>query len=767
MDDPLRRVSVALVRDRIARAWIDAPFVEVSLGSIRLSCHQVDAAARLERILDEFGGALLADAVGTGKTYTALAVDRAARLVTVVAPSSLRAHWTEALVRADRVARFVSFEALSRFGQRVLGPSDLVIVDEAHHARNPRTRRYDALARLVAGARVLLLSATPIHNRPGELRHQLALFLGQRAHTLGDAELARLVVRRASGTLRTDQRFPSLALTTWLPIPAQPAVLHAITDLPASVASADGGTADALLRLGLLRAWMSSDAALRAALRQRVTSGTALTEALLSGRLPTRRELSAWVLLDDAVQLAFPELVSAPHRGGDARDLLAALAAHLAGVRRVLHALDESPGNDVARAQHVQRLRERHAESRVVVFTQFVHSARALFALLGPSGGVALVTARGARIASGTVTRSEIVRRFGVRDDGGDYRTPVNLLICTDVLSEGLDLQGANVLVHLDLPWTPARLEQRVGRLRRIGSSHARVYVYGIGPPATRRALLPVIRALQRKARVIRVLGGDPDLLAQEPVLRHGRRSEARPTRRKDLTAHAEILRAVFSTWRDHAAVSAGPEFSDGECPVTAVATAGINEPWLALALVCRRGRPRVIALGPTGASEHPSIVGDVARVATHAVDLKRADDACDADAHFRAARTVLHRWFDAERGSALATPVVDRASPGHVRVLRRLTELLSDVPRHKRTGLSELISRCRGLVTSAQGVGAERVLSEWHRADEAAERTRAGTVDTRLRSLADRLASLGVTASAPARSADTSLAALLVIVRA
>jgi len=66
----------------------------------------------------------------------------------------------------------------------------------------------------------------------------------------------------------------------------------------------------------------------------------------------------------------------------------------------------------------------------------------------------------------------------------------IDLLLSTDLLSEGVNLQDAEVVVHLDIPWTAARLEQRVGRLARMGSKHSTVTVYLIRPPASAAALL-------------------------------------------------------------------------------------------------------------------------------------------------------------------------------------------------------------------------------------------------------------------------------------
>src|SRR5688572_10824059 len=86
--------------------------------------------------------------------------------------------------------------------------------------------------------------------------------------------------------------------------------------------------------------------------------------------------------------------------------------------------------------------------------------------------------------------------------NGSPQRTPrvraerIDLLLSTDVLSEGVGLQDASVVVHLDLPWTPARLEQRTGRIARLGSRHATVAVYAIAPPASAEAPLDVERRL-------------------------------------------------------------------------------------------------------------------------------------------------------------------------------------------------------------------------------------------------------------------------------
>ena len=74
------------------------------------------------------------------------------------------------------------------------------------------------------------------------------------------------------------------------------------------------------------------------------------------------------------------------------------------------------------------------------------------------------------------------------------------MLIATDLLSEGLNLQDASVVVHLDLPWTAARLTQRLGRIWRMARRIARVHEYAIAPPAPADELLRITEVLTRKA---------------------------------------------------------------------------------------------------------------------------------------------------------------------------------------------------------------------------------------------------------------------------
>ena len=475
------------------------------VGDFTLRPAQRRTLSDVRAAISEFGGALLADPPGTGKTVLALAAAHGAGRVLVLAPSTLRTQWLAAAERAAVPITFVSLEALSRGTARMA--AQFVIVDEAHHLRTPTTRRYAHAAAACVGAQVLLLSATPVVNRTADRDALLALFLGSRAEHLSPSELGRCVVRRReSGGLRpTLQRIGPITVHGEID-----GIAAALRQLPPPVPIAAGAPPTALIVMTLAMAWQSSLAAFDAALRRREQRGGALADLLRAGRMPSHAALRHWVLHDDATQLALPWLVAdaaAPTRPVTADAMLVTLERHLSAVGALRSVIGPHRVDDVTRrADALRALIAAYPGRRVVVFARHAETVRALYsALRGEPGVVAIIGSR-VRAASGRWTRDEVLRAIGPRALSHEAHDPraIRIVLCTDALAEGVEMQGVGVVVHADLPWTPARLEQRVGRVVRVGSGARLVFEAWFSAPHGARALVRLGARLARKSRLRR-----------------------------------------------------------------------------------------------------------------------------------------------------------------------------------------------------------------------------------------------------------------------
>ncbi len=454
--------------------------------------HQIRAFTRIGAIVRRFGGAVLADAVGSGKSYVALAAAHAAAApLVLVVPAVLAGQWRALLDRLSLSARIETHERLSR-DRRSLGalaPGSFVIVDEAHHFRNPETRRYGALARLVVNSRVLLVSATPVHNRPADLLHLLRIFLrddalvafgvpsltvAARAPRVGPAvhaAIARIVIARSR------RRVSDAWSGMHFPERADAQVIRAASAAPAMLAALIDGVkrlrlpgAAALHRLTLLRRLASSLPALRQSLKRYEAFRTIAQDAALAQRRLTPREFRrAFAMEDDAdLQLAFlPLLLEAGVAvGDDAEDLTL--------VRKLLEMARVGPD---PKAMALARALDT-CDGKTIVFVAAAATVQHLRRTLPRHLRIGAVCGNAGWLGSDRVSRFDVLAAFAPRSLGvapPPEREQVDVLLATDLIGEGLNLHDARRVIHYDLPWSPARLAQRVGRIDRLSSPHSRV----------------------------------------------------------------------------------------------------------------------------------------------------------------------------------------------------------------------------------------------------------------------------------------------------
>jgi superfamily II DNA or RNA helicase len=714
---------------------------QATVGSISLQPHQISAAARLQAALEQFGGALLCDDVGMGKTYvaTAIAQEYARRLVVV--PAALTPMWRDALTATETVAEIVTFESLSRAdaddlrSHRRTGPEqesyDLIVVDEAHHARNPATNRYFALASLARGARVLLLSATPIHNRRADLVSLLALFLGSRARSMTSAELALCVVRREHGQLERSLIIPAVSALTHHHLSDNPGVVEDLMKLPLPIPVRDGGLGGVLIGRGLVHQWASSEAALHEAVRRRIARATALCASLEAGTYPTARELETWTYGDGVLQLGFPELLSAPT--ADHAELLDAVRAHLRALGEFRARFSSGTALDEERARIVADIRESRSGSKIVAFAQYSETVSILFRRLAAAGRVAMLTSHGARVAGGALTRAEAIGRFAPHASHFPPPGPaeaIDLLLTTDLLSEGVNLQDAAVVVHLDIPWTLARMEQRVGRVARMGSRHERVDVHVLRPPRSASAVLDTEMIVQRKWTIARGSVGtsQPDPLAEAAPV--GNAASASDSLVESSPAKTERLRSILQNW------IAG-DGADGSDAIVATVDASSSGFVAAISLkeaehssTSSLGGPQLLV----GIADRVSTDIDAQIKACGCAGIKEIPtDTTDAEHAVRA----IERWCTHESASAAAGVGASRFVR-RKQITSRIDSAIQSAPPHLRSARSAIAALARKVATTQQCAAVERELDsllhsellpdEWLRAIAALDPTQLAT---------------------------------------
>lgn len=487
--------------DQVARLMLQAlrPARAGTAPPRWLRPHQHDAFQRLVACVERFGGGMLADPVGTGKTWVALAAAQAlsARPVACVVPSVLRAQWSQVAARTGVCVKLASHAQASR--GRLPPLQDLAIIDESHHYRNAGILRYRHVARWLVGHRAILLTATPVVNRPGDLVHQLLLALPDDclapfgvvslAAAAGSSLLPEPITRVV---IRTPARGPVPSRQTGV---IRPRMNRTASHILRAVDALQYSESPPVRRLVLGVLWQalaSSPAALSAALRRYCLLLEASRDAAGAGCMLDRATIRRWAGADHD-QLVLWSLLGEQQQ----QEAFALCHADAEEARRIVGQLRSlEPAQD-------PKLRALSGLVSDGVPTVVFCAARATVHWLRKGLGyqrTAWCTGRSAGIGVQPWRVDALLSLYG---RSATSRPAPALLLCTDVAAEGLDLQRIVRVVHYDLPWTPARMEQRVGRAARLGSVAPVVDIVRFEIPASLERRLRTGQALRRKARLI------------------------------------------------------------------------------------------------------------------------------------------------------------------------------------------------------------------------------------------------------------------------
>jgi superfamily II DNA or RNA helicase len=158
--------------------------------------------------------------------------------------------------------------------------------------------------------------------------------------------------------------------------------------------------------------------------------------------------------------------------------LVMALREDNAALEEILQRAGQwNPATDRKLLQLLQLLNEQHPRDKILIFSQFADTVRYLGKQLQTRG-----VAHCAGVTGSDKNPTELAHRFSPRSNQSTPANELRVLIATDVLSEGQNLQDAHIVINYDLPWAIIRLIQRAGRVDRIGQEAPEIICYSFLP---------------------------------------------------------------------------------------------------------------------------------------------------------------------------------------------------------------------------------------------------------------------------------------------
>jgi superfamily II DNA/RNA helicase len=192
------------------------------------------------------------------------------------------------------------------------------------------------------------------------------------------------------------------------------------------------------------------------------------------------------------------------------RDLLADAKAL---INVLQHCGEWNPKEDEKLAALVKLLTKTHPKDKVLIFTQFADTVRYLTDNLQARNMTHM-----AGVTGQSKNPTELTGRFSPISNGKGNKVPTSnelrILIATDVLSEGHNLQDCAIIINWDLPWAIIRLIQRAGRVDRIGQNAEKILCYSFLPAeGVERIINLRLRLRQRLQENAEVVGTDEAFL--------------------------------------------------------------------------------------------------------------------------------------------------------------------------------------------------------------------------------------------------------------
>ena len=465
-------LNIEANRLSIAQSQQELQSLEEITDQIQLLEHQLDAAHRA--LFQMNGKALFADEVGLGKTIEVgivlkeMVFREAHDTFLILTPAQLATQWQKEMREkfglefacnydddfkgfdtSDKIVASIDTAKRDSYAEEIHKRSwDALIVDEAHYLRNQDTNRYEFVDD-IEYRYAFFATATPVQNDVTDIYNVTKLIrpglfgtkseFERRYLPNGDSEgvqsaddlnrqLQSVMIRHKRGDTKIDFTDRNVRTSSFEPSRREQSLYNAVTDYVRTHYSKQAG--QHLVMLMLQKEVVSSPWAVLSTVEKWLDD---------DGRDVTGRE----------------------------RDKLLSIAKQARQIERTT--------KQEKLLEIIRSVNRRMDTGRTIVFTQFRATQDAIVnALQTDAGGEDVPVHR----VSGSLSSGE-------KDDQiQHFRERGGVLVTTDSISEGRNIQFCNVIINYDLPWNPMSVEQRIGRIDRIGQDRD-VYVYNLALEGT------------------------------------------------------------------------------------------------------------------------------------------------------------------------------------------------------------------------------------------------------------------------------------------
>ena len=551
-------------------------------GFENLYSFQKVAVMQAVNMLAKYNGVFISDVVGLGKTFIGSGLlKQLGQRALILCPAGLTEMWKDFAENFEVDAKILSQGMLYRGVYNEDSPlyryenRPVVLIDESHNFRNSKPKKYKELQPFLAGKKVILMTATPQNTSVMNIYNQIKLFhqSEENIFPVGGSHLRTLFKRVETGDFRLQELLKFVLirrtrthiqayyqgeddLEITFPKRLPETVTYNIDDIynnlydlildllnrlkyarydlwPYVVPEKQQvdpyidlkrvmGTLKIFHKIRLFKRLESSIAAFRQSIGNLLKVHRRFLKIIEERQIvPAGKEIQDRIYRYDREQLAdyLESMQEQPYKSEDFRlnqltndlahdiQVLEEIQTHLQGIPE-----DQDPKYDELKKQ-IEALQAQ--TPKVLVFSEFADTVEYLHERLAQDF-------ERVDFATGSSSGNLLDKIGAFAPKANQYRgnKRIDLMVATDVLSEGHNLQDCSAIINYDLHWNPVRLIQRAGRVDRIGSEAETIHVRNFLPVDRVEDEINIRETLRRRiAEIHRYIGEDTQILEKDEQL--------------------------------------------------------------------------------------------------------------------------------------------------------------------------------------------------------------------------------------------------------